>query len=385
MPSSWKNRATEVTQAISEIVDGRLRSAATAIDQQGEYPRSILQGLGEAGAFASLADGDEGLVKTIDLHSAITASRKVAAACVSTAFCCWCQGALVWYLRNSTNPALRQRLLARAASGQVLGGTALSNPMKYVTGLENLRLSATGQNDGASLISGTIPWVSNVEENSPFGMIFSQPDKPPAMALADSSMPGLSIKPNDNFETMAGTATVMARFENVPITEKNLLADNAVEFIGTIKAGFILLQAGIGLGIIEEAAAIIEQSRRTQPSGSEHGLLATSAQLQEQLGDLDNQVAQQAARASSGKPIADRELFGLRRELVLKAIRAATAAQLVCGAGGLGRGRRSARLIREAAFYGVLTPSVQHLDHILQNSACANESAASEALVAAAA
>ena len=64
--------------------------------------------------------------------------------------------------------------------------------------------------------------------------------------------------------------------------------------------------------------------------------------------------------ASAGRPVADRELFALRRELANTAIRAATAAQLVCGAGGLGCGRRSARLIREAAFYGVLTPSLRH-------------------------
>ena len=357
-----------MTQAISEIVDGQLRSTAPAIDQQGQYPRSILQDLGAAGAFASLADGDGGAVEKVDLHSSISASRKVAAACVSTAFCCWCQGALVWYLRNSTNIPLRRRLLAQAASGQLLGGTALSNPMKHVSGLENLRLNETGSDDGASLISGTIPWVSNVEENSPFGIIFTRPGRPPAMALADSSMPGLTIRANDNFETMAGTATVMARFENAPVASQRLLSENAIEFIETIKSGFILLQAGIGLGIIDEAAAIIQQSKRTETAGADDGPLATSAQLKEQLCELEKQVARQAAQASAGEPVADRELFALRRELALKAIRAATAAQLVCGAGGLGRGRRSARLIREAAFYGVLTPSVRHLDYILENT-----------------
>ena len=374
-----------MTQTVAEIVEGQLRPQATAIDEQGQYPGAAMQQLGAAGAFAALADGDGGLVRKADLHSAISASGKVAAACVSTAFCCWCQGALVWYLRNSANLPLRSRLLEAAASGQVLGGTALSNPMKHVSGLETLRLKETGRDGDASLVSGTIPWVSNVGEKSPFGMVFARPGRPPAMALVDSSMPGLTIRPNDNFETMAGTATIMARFENVPIAEDRLLADNAVEFIKTIKPGFILLQAGIGLGIVSEAAAIIDQSKRVQTAGSDGGLLAASSQLRDQLHELEGRVAQQAARASADEPVADRQLFSLRRQLAVTAIRAATAAQLTCGAGGLGRGRRSARLIREAAFYGVLTPSVRHLDHILAERQEQGEAIASDEAVATAA
>ena len=367
---------------VSEIVAGQLRADAPAIDQEGKYPRAIMQQLGEAGAFASLADGAGGLARQVNLYSSIQASRQVAAACVSTAFCCWCQGALTWYLRNTANLPLRERVLAQAASGKVLGGTALSNPMKHIHGLEKLRLNESKRNGSTSLISGVIPWVSNIEANSPFGIIFARPGKPPAMALVDDSMPGLTISANDNFETMAGTATVMARFENVPVDEQQLLADNAIEFIATIKAGFILLQAGIGLGIIDEAAAIIEQSKRAQTAGSGDCPLATSDQLKKKRIELEKRVEQQAAQASADAPVANRELFSLRRDLVIQAIRAATAAQLICGAGGLGRGRRSARLIREAAFYGVLTPSVRHLDHIMAN-AKDNEPASDEAVASA--
>ena len=50
--------------------------------------------------------------------------------CGATAFMAWCQNTLVWYIANSDNAALKARYLADAASGEQLGGTGLSNPMK---------------------------------------------------------------------------------------------------------------------------------------------------------------------------------------------------------------------------------------------------------------
>ncbi len=72
----------------------------------------------------------------------------------------------------------------------------------------------------------------------------------------------------------------------------------------------------------------------------------------------------QAAAAVSGD-VGLGDLFALQLDLAEAAVRSATSAQLICEAGGLVRGRRSARLVREAAFYGVLTPSARHLSYAL--------------------
>lgn len=351
---------------VMSVVEGPLHEQAVAIDRDAAYPREVMHALGRAGAFAGMAAGKDGLAKEPDLKPTLDAVTAVATECGATAFCCWCQAALTWYLRCTGNQGLRSRLLAKVGSGEVLGGTALSNPMKEVSGLENLLLRSSDDGDGGHLVSGVIPWVSNISEGSPFGAVFSVPDSAPAMAVVSSGDEGLVTRVNDNFEVMAGTATVSVSFKKVQVDESMLLSDDAHGFIGMVRPGFVLIQAGIGLGLMEAAARVMEATRRKESEGLPGGLLATPVAVRDQAARLRERVFGQAELvARDAGPSLD-ETAGLRLDLAEATIRAATSAQLMAGAAGLMRGRRPGRLVREAAFYGVLTPSVRHLSHVLE-------------------
>src|SRR5262249_61175806 len=101
----------------------------------------------------------------------------IGTACLSTAFCTWCQDALVWYLDRSDNPAPRARYLAAAASGRRLGGTGLSNPMKFFSGIEPLALKGV-RVAGGYRVTGRLPFVSNLDEDHVFAGIFALEDSP---------------------------------------------------------------------------------------------------------------------------------------------------------------------------------------------------------------
>jgi len=363
--------ALELPQAASptvrEVVEGQLRPAAVEIDRDGAYPRDVMRALGAAGAFVQLADGPGGIVGKADLAPTIEAVRMVAEECASTAFCCWCQAALTWYLRCTDNLPLRRRMLSGVATGEILGGTALSNPMKARCGLQDLMLKSAPADDGQGWrVSGVIPWVSNIEAGHPFGAVFSVPGASPVMAVVDDTMEGLSIRPNDDYEVMAGTATVSTTLRKVAVGEDRLLARDAPDFIARIRPGFVLIQAGIGLGLLEAAARVMEATRRAHSEGLPGGLLSTPAQVRDTARRLHERVMLQAADIAAGERVSSEDLFALRLDLAEAAVRGATSAQLMAGAPGLLRGRRAARLLREAAFYGVLTPSVRHLSHVLE-------------------
>ena len=358
----------ERSSAIPEIlgiVRGPLHDAATSIDADASYPREIMRSLGEAGAFEQLASGRGGLVETVDLRPTLDAVAAVATECAATAFCCWCQSALTWYLQCTENVALRDRLLAKVARAEVLGGTALSNPMKADSGLEKLLLRSRTDGKDAWLVSGVIPWVSNIVAGSPFGAVFEVPDSPPAIAVVSDSLEGLETRDNDNFEVMAGTATVSARFRKVRVDADSLLSADATEFIDIIRPGFVLIQAGIGLGLLEAAARVMESTRRDRSQGLQGGLLSTPEDVRRAAARLRDRSFAQADHVARGAGPSISETMQLRLDLAEATIRAATAAQLMAGASGLMRGRRPARLLREAAFYGVLTPSVRHLSHVI--------------------
>ena len=364
MPIAAKSSYSVPT--VAEVVESRLRPAAIAIDRDGIYPAEIMREFGAAGAFVHLADGLGGLTRQVDLMPTIDAIAEAAQVCGATAFCCWCQAALIWYLRCTDNLPLRKRMLAQAASGNLLGGTALSNPMKAAVGLEDLLLKGQRSEDGRGwIVNGVIPWVSNIEHGHPFAAVFDRKGEPPAIAITTAGEGGPDISPNDNYEVMAGTATVVARFHSTYIDRSMILSEDAREYISRIRPGFILFQAGIGLGLIEAAALAMEATRRERSPGLPTSLLATPDQLREQARKLRKKVVQQAELAACDAGPSANETFQLRLDLAEAAIKAATSAQLMVGAIGLMRGKRAVRLVREAAFYGILTPSVRQLNHML--------------------
>ena len=74
----------------------------------------------------------------------------------------WCQDALGWYIFASDNDGLKASLGRRVATGDALGGTALSNPMKTFFGIEiDPPQSAAGRRRlrGARRL---LPYVSNL-------------------------------------------------------------------------------------------------------------------------------------------------------------------------------------------------------------------------------
>ncbi len=61
----------------------------------------------------------------------------VSQSCLTTGFCLWCQLAFSTYLENATQPHLNNDLQQQLLSGEILGATGLSNPMKSFNDLEN--------------------------------------------------------------------------------------------------------------------------------------------------------------------------------------------------------------------------------------------------------
>jgi len=115
------------TTRIETITAQTLAPMVRDIDA-GEYPEAIMRAYGAAGAYGSHIVGETGVM------DAILAMSRAGEVCTSTAFCMWCQDALGWYIYSSDNEFLKSSIGPRVASGEILGGTGLSNPMKAVNG-----------------------------------------------------------------------------------------------------------------------------------------------------------------------------------------------------------------------------------------------------------
>ena len=194
-----------------------------------------------------------------DLGCAIQSMAAIGEVCGATAFMAWCQNTLAWYAFNSPNPALAN-FADDVAAGRVLGGTGLSNPMKSFFGIEKLKLRGR-RVEGGYVVRGALPWVSNLGPDHFFGTIFEVEDRPGeiVMFLADCADPGITLQPCKPFLAMDGTGTYGVQFRDVFVPDALILAEQAGPFVKKIRAGFILLQAGMAIGLIRDCIAIMKE------------------------------------------------------------------------------------------------------------------------------
>src|SRR6201986_2230307 len=248
--------APSIADEVAAIARKDLAPLAASIDGGAVYPEDVLRRFGKVGAWRSHLP-EEG---PADLRCAIESMAAIGEVCGATAFMAWCQNTLVWYAGNSTNLKRAARFGDGFATGRILGGTGLSNPMKSFFGIEKLKLKGR-KVDGGYCVRGALPWVSNLGPNHYFGTIFERDDAPGelVMFLADCSDPAITLQPCKPFLAMDGTGTYGVQFRDVFVPDDLVLAERAAPFVKKIRAGFILLQLGMALGLIKDCINIMEE------------------------------------------------------------------------------------------------------------------------------
>jgi alkylation response protein AidB-like acyl-CoA dehydrogenase len=349
---------------IKDIVSKDLKPLTLSIDH-GHYTTEILSKVGKAGGFrhhiASQNNGD------LDLFGTIKDMASVSEECMSTGFMMWAHTVCCWYIENSDNPWLKTEVLPKMVEGDYIGATSLSNPMKYLSGIEDIKLTAEETEEGY-IINGTLPWVSNLSAGSDthfFGSMFTahkhgSTESREVMAIIPCNLEGLTMKQIVEFVGMEGTGTYSLIFDNAFLPKKYLLADPAKPYVKRIKAGFILLQTGMAIGVIQGAINDMHKSNQTLSEINAY-LDDSPEELAEELADAAEMIAGLCADpfeedADYLRSVLEARLLG--SELCK---RAADAVMQHAGAKGYIVDATAQRKMREAYFVIIVTPSIKHL------------------------
>jgi alkylation response protein AidB-like acyl-CoA dehydrogenase len=362
-----------IADKVAEIARKELAPHALAIDEGTLYPDALLRKLGEAGAWGS-HQPENGAA---DLRCAIQSIASIGEVCGASAFMAWCQNTLVWYASNSDNPALVAKFASKFASGEILGGTGLSNPMKSFFGIEKLKLKGR-KVEGGYVVRGALPWVSNLGADHYFGTIFEREDESGGTAkggpeivmfLADCADPAITLQPCKPFLAMDGTGTYGVQFRDVFVPDELILAEPAGPFVKKIRAGFILLQAGMALGLIKDCIQIMDEV--DAPLRHVNRFLPQQpVQFRELHAEFEKEAMALARDPYNADDSYWRRVVALRLRAGDASVAAAHAAMLHCGARGYLKSHRAQRRMREAYFVAIVTPATKQLRKMLAGDEC---------------
>ncbi|MDO5058917.1 MAG: acyl-CoA dehydrogenase family protein [Neisseria sp.] len=351
-----------LTSRVAELVQQDLLPLVEKIDREGLYPEAFMRRLGETGGYAALgseAEGGSGL----GLFAQISVIREVAKVCGATAFSVWCQSACAWYLHQTPNAAVK-RYLPDVLSGKTLAGTGMSNTVKHLAGIEKHLLQAE-KTEGGYIVNGMLPWVSNLGDNHIWANTAQIGDSY-VMFITGGGREGVELIRTPEFCALEGTRTFAIKFTDVFVPDEDMLArpDQFADFIQSIKAGFILLQVGIGAGVID--GCLQEIALANVGCDSNEFLDDGHAELSKRLNRAWQQT-EKLAEAAWRNEANLLETLQLRLAASELSLTAAQSAVLHAGAKGYLLSSPVQRRSREAAFVAIVTPSIKHLRREISN------------------
>lgn len=345
----------EDKSVLEKLIEEDLRPYLKKIDAGDYYAESFIRKVLESGLLSSANKSQQET-----LNTAFSVVEETAKICMTTAFCLWCHLAALTYIRQTENEALKQKLLPKLENGEIIGGTALSNPMKYYAGLEKLYLSAE-PTVGGYLISGVFPAVSNLGENHLFGIIAGVSESKQIMGIVPCNAEGLTLKEKADYLGANGSATYSCTFNKVFVSDEWILSENAASFAEQIRPAFIAYQIPLGLGVTQASISLIEKISQRQ-NGCNRFLKTQATDLRAAAQELQKQFT----RIFNSETINWKEIAEVRLKTAYLSLEAVQASMLHHGSAGYLKDCEPSRKLREAYFYVNLTPTIKHLEKILQ-------------------
>jgi alkylation response protein AidB-like acyl-CoA dehydrogenase len=241
--------------------------------------------------------------------------------------------------------------------------------MKMLFGIEPIRLKGK-RIAGGYAVRGALPYVSNLGGDHYFGAVFEVDDAPKryVMAIVPCATQGVELSGNTKFAALDGTRTFSVQMRDAIIADAYVLADPSDAFIKRIRAGFVLLQAGMAIGLIRGCIALMNQVRG--PLGHVNKYLDVQPeQLADELAALEANVERLAATPFESDQDHWRAVIETRLKLSEAALAAAQAAMLHCGARGYIANATAQRRLRESYFVAIVTPAIKQLKKMLADMA----------------
>lgn len=354
------NQKINDEQLLDHLIAEKLHPYVRQIDTEAFYAEEFLRALGESGFFSHATTTPEERLKK-EAHLV----KEVAAVCMTTAFCLWCHLASLTYIRHTENKQLQHHILTKLENGSLLGGTGLSNPLKYISNMEPIHLRAK-RVEGGYIVNGALPYISNLGDAHGFAFVAranecdEQGNNRLIMGYVLCDTDGLVMHERKNYIGLNGSATYACQFTELFIADEAVISDDANTFIERVRPTFVAYQIPLSIGVITSSIHSIEKVYDKQNGCNQY--------LRVQADDLTRKRRQLESAyelATNQRNIPFQGLAEIRLESAYLLLDTVQTAMLHHGGAAYIKNSTPDRRLREAYFYANLTPTIKHLEKAL--------------------
>jgi alkylation response protein AidB-like acyl-CoA dehydrogenase len=180
------------------------------------------------------------------------------------------------------------------------------------------------------------------------------------MALIACDWPGLTLSAVPPFLAMDGTGTYALQFDEVFVPDDHVLADPIGPWLRRIRNGFVLMQVGIGAGIIDGCIGLMRDANLRL--GHVNVFLEDGPDaIEDELGSLRERVVRLAPGVLDPSDGQFADVLTTRLMTSELTLRATQSTMLHTGAMGYALASPAQRRLREGYFVAIVTPAIKHL------------------------
>ncbi|MGX5791328.1 acyl-CoA dehydrogenase [Staphylococcus equorum] len=341
-------------------IENELDPYLVEIDDGSHYPKTFIQTLFKEGYF-----------KEDDVKANSEVIEEVSKSCLTTGFCLWCQLAFSTYLQKAEQPHLNKDLQQQLLSGEILGATGLSNPMKSFNDLESFNLSHHYK-DEQFIVNGKLPAISNIASEHYFGAISkSETSDELVMFIVQTNQEGVNINEMSTFLGVNGSATFSIEMNDVHIPEAHIITHDAKTFASKIRPQFVALQIPIALGSVRSSLDLIHKFSNAQ-NGINKYLEYNVQDFETRYNNIKNQFYNLLDTHDLHNQFGD--LIDLKKEAGYLLLEVNQASMVNGGSRAYSPRAPQARKLKEGFFFAALTPTLRHLGKLQEEFKSSNAS-----------
>ncbi len=341
MPTEQILTATSPSTISLDVLCTRLSDSAANLDAYETWPKEQLAWCAEAGVFRWFVEEKYGGLNWSD-SKIIEGYLKLSQHCLTTTFVLTQWNAACRRIASGASKALREELLPRLATGELIATVAISHLSTSRQHLSRPALSAQRRPDGSYVLNGFSAWVTGGAFADYIVVGATLPDGNQILCNVPRLTPGLTTYLGQRLVALTSSCTDKIELQNVIVQPQDIVGGPALNVMQSGGGGTGGLQTStLAIGLASAAASYLVRQANERPE-----IVAATKAIETEVSELQSLLLTLAGHRPSRLSASE-----LRSKANSLSLRATQAALTVSKGAGFAADSEIGRWAKEALFF----------------------------------